>query len=134
MQRESTIISRIIGCASLLVCAAWLMLVPAEVYGQEGDICWKDSYGRGVGTIPTVCSDGGGVNDAGLCYEPCREGYKGIGPVCWQAGCPAGFGDDGIGTCWKPEPYGRAAGYPWQFGDPVNDSGSTGRCSTAWRM
>lgn len=19
----------------------------------------------------------------GLCYRPCKEGYKGVGPVCW---------------------------------------------------
>jgi hypothetical protein len=24
--------------------------------------------------------------DAGLCYKPCRDGYRGIGPVCWMKG------------------------------------------------
>jgi hypothetical protein len=22
-------------------------------------------------------------NNAGLCYKPCKKGYKGVGPVCW---------------------------------------------------
>jgi hypothetical protein len=37
------------------------------------------------------------VNDAGLCYTPCRAGFSGVGPVCWQI-CPSGFHDDGA-TC-----------------------------------
>jgi hypothetical protein len=32
-----------------------------------------------------------------LCYPPCKEGYKGVGPVCWQ-NCPGGYTDDGA-TC-----------------------------------
>jgi hypothetical protein len=46
--------------------------------------------------------------------------------VCWQS-CPDGFRDDG-GFCAKPEAYGRGAGYPWQFGDALNDSGMISRC------
>ena len=44
---------------------------------------WKDSYGRGVGTIPTPNCDQGEENDAGLCYDECDVGYDGVGPVCW---------------------------------------------------
>lgn len=47
----------------------------------------KDSYGRGAG-VPMVCRSGL-VNQAGLCYQPCRAGYAGVGPVCWQNQVPA---------------------------------------------
>jgi hypothetical protein len=64
--------------------------------------------------------------DGALCYPKCPAGYKGVGPVCWQA-CPAGFRDDGA-FCAKPSEYGRGAGYPWKFGDPLNDDGMYSRC------
>ena len=57
------------------------------------DFCWKDSYGRGVGTIPTGCT-GGKTNQAGLCYDSCKAGYTAVGPVCWSS-CPAGYVDHG---------------------------------------
>lgn len=56
------------------------------------DYCYKDSYGRGVGTIPN-CS-AGLQNDAGLCYKACNAGMHGVGPVCWSS-CPAGYRDMG---------------------------------------
>lgn len=47
----------------------------------------------------------------GLCYEPCRKGYKGVGPVCWAettnvgvgtlAPCPDGWNDGGL-ICTRP--------------------------------
>lgn len=52
--------------------------------------------------------------DAGLCYERCRPGYKGSGPVCWLetvnvgvgvpvglAPCPSGWTNMGM-TCTQP--------------------------------
>ncbi len=58
------------------------------------DFYWKNSYGRGVGKIPPeVC--GTKENDAGLCYDKCKAGYHGIGPVCWDN---------------AQESYGRGAG------------------------
>lgn len=52
--------------------------------------------------------------DAGLCYEKCRDGYHGVGPVCWASSenvgvgtpvaledCPAGWSNDGL-TCREP--------------------------------
>ncbi|MBP9713842.1 MAG: hypothetical protein KBD60_09165 [Sterolibacterium sp.] len=98
----------------------------------------KISYGRGVGT-PLTCA----LNeqyDAGLCYEPCKEGYDGVGPVCWARDASYGRGvgavpgsacasnlemDAGLcypkcntgyhavgPVCWndKPGSYGRGAG------------------------
>ena len=32
-----------------------------------------------------------------LCYEPCRAGYKGVGPVCWGE-TPEGWSDCGMGA------------------------------------
>jgi hypothetical protein len=57
--------------------------------------------------------------DAGLCYDKCRAGNHGIGPVCWQDtpagavdvgalirdGCRAGF-HDVAGVCWGECPAG----------------------------
>lgn len=79
-----------------------------------GVSCTKPSYGRGVGKIPTGCPEGQ-ENDAGLCYDKCRENYHGVGPVCWGV-CPAGFRDDGA-FCNKPNDgkgYGRGWGYTSQ--------------------
>jgi hypothetical protein len=82
--------------------------------------CWRQSYGRGVGVPISACPKGQ-EKDAGLCYPTCeaigKEGWKGVGPVCWQ-GCPSGFRDDGA-YCFKPEPYGRGVGFPWEIGDPA---------------
>lgn len=58
---------------------------------RQDNILAKDSYGRGVGVVPTACE---GELDAGLCYEPCRDGFDGVGPVCWRR-CPPGMHDDG---------------------------------------
>ena len=40
------------------------------------------SYGRGVGKIPKECPEGKS-KQSGLCYKPCKKGWKGVGPVCW---------------------------------------------------
>lgn len=50
----------------------------------------------------------------GLCYEKCRDGYHGVGPVCWVDSynrgigtpvglepCPSGWSNDGL-TCREP--------------------------------
>src|ERR1700675_228072 len=61
----------------------------------EEDFYWKNSYPRGVGTIPpNHACEAGKEDDAGLCYTPCKAGYHGVGPVCWQ----------------DQESYGRGAG------------------------
>ena len=94
---------------------------PSPQVRSQDSFCWKDSYGRGVGTIPTSC-EGGKEYQAGLCYNKCPAGFSGVGPVCWSA-CPPGYVDygaichidlpltrggtgwscqsrDGWGTCW----------------------------------
>jgi hypothetical protein len=59
-------------------------------FTDMGVSCTKPSYGRGVGKIPTSCSNGK-VNQGGLCYTPCGAGYHGVGPVCWADACPSVF-------------------------------------------
>lgn len=44
---------------------------------------------------------------AGLCYPNCRDGYTGLGPICWQT-CPPDFNDAGF-VCMKPN-YSRGEG------------------------
>ena len=53
------------------------MLTRAQVYA-------KKSYGRGAG-VPLGC--GNQQYDAGLCYDPCKMKFSGVGPVCW-IDCP----------------------------------------------
>src|SRR5215470_16452968 len=87
-----------------------LLVFTASGQAQDDDknFCWKTTYGRGVGAVPTDCP-AGKEKDAGLCYTSCPAGQKGVGPVCWSS-CPAGFRDDGA-FCAKPAAYGRGSGY-----------------------
>jgi len=56
--------------------------------------CWRDSFGRGAGESVSDCSSAQ-EKDGSLCYPKCDEGYKGVGPVCWEI-CRPGFVDRGI--------------------------------------
>src|SRR5262245_26271845 len=65
----------------------------AAVTAEKEDFYWKNSYTRGVGAIPKSHScDSGKDQDAGLCYTPCKTGYSGVGPVCWQQEASYGRG------------------------------------------
>src|SRR5690606_38610856 len=48
----------------------------------------KATYGRGAGE-PLECSSEL-EQDGALCYEHCRLGYDGVGPVCWED-CPSDY-------------------------------------------
>lgn len=88
------------------------------------EFCWKDSYGRGVGTVPQSCAPG--RERVGLlCYSTCPANSKRFGFDCHSV-CPSGMRDDGL-FCRAAE-YGRGAGYPWEFGDAMNDKGMIKRC------
>ena len=63
-----------------------------------GVSCAKTSYGRTAGK-PMKCAPGL-ENRAGLCYKPCKAGWKGVGPVCWST-CPKGSTDCGA-LCLAP--------------------------------
>lgn len=62
-----------------------------------------------------------------LCYDPCPVGYDRFGFDCHQK-CPTdgGWRDDGL-FCRRAE-KGRGIGYPWKFGDSLNDLGMFQRC------
>lgn len=93
------------------VCWLWVLGCPSG-YTNAGAFCalntpsnppgWsgtgldltKDSYGRGAG-YPMKCA-AGLEEDAGLCYNACKSGYHGVGPVCWQ-NCPSALTACGAG-------------------------------------
>lgn len=101
-------------------------LTVSDVKADEGgpEFCWKDSYGRGVGTVPSSCAPG--QERIGLlCYDQCPAGMRRVGLDCHSV-CPEGMRDDGL-YCRKAE-YGRGVGFAWQFGDGLNNAGMMGRC------
>ena len=65
---------------------------------EQFNACWKNSYGRGVGTPVDTCHNS--EKDGALCYPRCEGGYDGVGPVCWE-NCPSDFTDIGV-SCAKP--------------------------------
>ena len=118
-QRGSSITMQ--GLRGVLVLLA---LFGTTAFAADADFCWKDSYGRGVGTVPQACP--AGQDRIGLlCYPACAAGTERVGTDCHST-CPAGLRDDGL-FCRAAE-YGRGSGYPWKFGDPWTDSGMIGRC------
>lgn len=94
-----------IGVLSINV--AVFVLLGISSINAYADACWKSTYGRGVGKIPTNCSVEQ-VKSGLLCY-PKQDGYKVVAGVAWQ-NCPANYKDTG-GHCLKPAAYGRGAGY-----------------------
>lgn len=86
-----------VGCAA----------APEELEGQDtasqAEGSEDDEVKVAVDTSEST-SPKGGVNcqcpvgqqyEDGLCYTPCASGYKGVGPVCWETTCSAGFTDTG---------------------------------------
>ena len=74
--------------------------------------CWKDSYGRGVGTIPRSCPPGKETIAGGLlCYDKCSKfgDFKRFGYDCHQK-CKSGWADHGL-LCYRfKSTYGRGVG------------------------
>ena len=74
--------------------------------------CWKDSYGRGVGTIPRSCPTGKETIAGGLlCYDKCSKfgDFKRKGYDCHQK-CKSGWADHGL-LCYRSKStYGRGVG------------------------
>jgi hypothetical protein len=98
----------------------------AAALGAEDDFCWKDSYGRGAGTIPTDAGSGR-VAIGALSYSQCPANTKRVGFDCHSV-CPSGLRDDGL-FCRATE-YGRGVGYPWKFGDRAFSlDGARERCA-----
>lgn len=79
----------------------------------------KGAYGGGIGRIPQTCAPD--QEKLGLlCYTKCPAGYTRRG-LDFHSNCPDGFRDDRL-FCRLAE-YGRGVGYPWKFGDELNDNG-----------
>ena len=70
-----------------------LMMVSAGNDTKKIDTCWKNAYGRGVGTSVSTCA-AGLEQDGALCYPQCKNGYKGVGAAC-LTDCPSGYEDTG---------------------------------------
>ena len=72
---------RLLGCLMLAVFVA-LSATPSYAASDSGkDFCWKDSYGRGVGTVPKKCASG--QDRIGLlCYDKCGKNMKRFGFDC----------------------------------------------------
>ena len=70
--------------------------------------CWLKTYGRGIGHPLSACP-AGKEKQALMCYDKCKEGYTGVGPMCWQD-CPKDYKYILGPFCGKPKPYGRGFG------------------------
>jgi hypothetical protein len=85
-------------CAvALAVITLGIAATAASAKAPLENFYWRDSYGRGVGTPMTPDCGSGRQYDAGLCYDDCRSGYHGVGPVCWLNGGQKSYGR-GAGT------------------------------------
>ncbi len=87
--------------------------IKVQTTGVKLPFCWRQSYGRGVGTPLSICAAGREKIGA-LCYSKCPANTKRVGFDCHSV-CPDGMRDDGL-FCRATE-YGRGAGFPWKFGD-----------------
>ena len=115
------------GCMMLMALMT-LSATPSFAADDSGkEFCWKDSYGRNVGTVPKACARG--EDRIGLlCYDKCGKNMKRFGFDCHSV-CPSGMANQGL-FCRATE-YGRGGGYPWKFGDALNDKGMINRCEKA---
>jgi len=84
----------------------------AATSGASSTFCWKESYGRGVGTIPNACPTGKETIAGGaLCYDKCSKfgDFKRFGYDCHQK-CKSGWKDHGL-LCYNGgSSYGRGVG------------------------
>jgi len=65
----------------------------------KGNICWKGTTQRGIGTIPNVCTDSTHPSmDAGLCYKACNSDEHGVATMCIKNQCNSGYTNFGL-TC-----------------------------------
>lgn len=103
------------------------VLAAPPSFAQQPEFCWKDSYGRGVGTVPTSCAPGQEMRGL-LCYDNCSAGMQRSGVGDCSSVCPAGMRDDGL-FCRRAE-YGRGAGYAWEFRDGFSNAGMMSRCES----
>lgn len=94
------------------------MSLPQSLGGRELiglDLHHLSLGGKEIGSLtPFTCPEDKPDLDGALCYQKCREGYRGSGPVCWAETesigvgtpvglepCPDGWNNDGL-TCREP--------------------------------
>ena len=106
-----------------VICFSASLVMTAQAQ-DDGAVCWKPTYARGVGTIPGECAPGE-HRESGLCYKICPAGFIGVGTACHQV-CPQGFGSTGAldATCQKPAKFPRTA-FPATAGGPAQCAGES---------
>src|SRR5579871_5658095 len=79
---KTNIMNRII---CLLALASF---VPSMAFAADAAVCYKNSYGRGVGTIPAQCGAGQKSWGFSCLSDPeCPQGFDFVAGTCW-AKCP----------------------------------------------
>ena len=84
--------------------------ISAQISGPTATFCWRDSNGRGVGTIPGRVADcPAGYTNNGL---TCGRGADTISaPSVGYASCPANYVNSGFHTCLRgPDSYWQCGG------------------------
>jgi len=97
----------------------WIKVKTTE---ERLPFCWRQSYGRGVGTIPGRVADceAGYVNHGATCHRPARS----IGAGSRVASCPSGYTNMGL-TCYRgPHTFGKCCTTVWSK-CPCNRAGYT---------
>jgi len=79
-----------------------------ELFRIYEPFCYRRSYGRGAGHPLNACPPNAPDKSGLLCYPECRDGYVGIGPVCWKF----------------PKSYGRGIGSPMICSSQYEQSGA----------
>ena len=80
----------------------------SQKQAKAGKTCWMNTVARGVGKPIHSCDSLGEEmeKEAFLCYPKCKEGWKGMGPMCTKQGetpYPRGMGK--ALQCGKHEEY-----------------------------
>lgn len=78
------------------------IVVTVSLAFAEVDICVRDFYSRGHGSLPKHCEQDKEYS-VGFCYTRCKEHYDGYGPICLQE-CEEGFKDLGA-LCVKDKTF-----------------------------
>jgi len=73
--------------------------------------CYAQMMSRGFGAIPGSCPPPMVEQDL-LCYEPCKTGYYGEGPLCWSYCNKTGYSDWGV-FCMPDITEAKTNGCPW---------------------
>ena len=81
---------------------------PLAVLGMGAMTCNVDEQRSGARCYPKDSTCGATrEDDAGLCYPRCRDGFHGVGPVCWQ-NCDPSWTNCGAGCAKSPMQCGIA--------------------------